>query len=82
MDDNLPHLDPFQDVLPLPVADDEDDARGISITVNVPSRVKDDFVNIKDVEDDDGEEIYDWEHYEEEDVNFDCSAFNILIGYE
>ena len=74
----LPLLDSFQDISSLPIADDGDDARGIYIVVNVPSEVKDGFINIiEDVDDDDGEEFYDWEHDQEED--FDRSAFDIII---
>ena len=54
----LPPLDPFQDFLPLVVADDDDDARGISIAFNVLLEVKEGFVNIiEDVDEGNGEEF-------------------------
>ena len=60
----LPAFDPFQYILPLPVADDGYNACGISIPVNVPSEVKDGFINInEDVGNDNDEEFCDWEHY-------------------
>ena len=49
----LPAFNPFQYILPLPVADDGNNACGISIPVNVPS----------DVGNDNDEEFYDWEYY-------------------
>ena len=36
----LPSLDPFQDISPLPVSDDDDDTHGISDAVNVSSEIK------------------------------------------
>ena len=79
----LPSLDPFQDISPLPVSDDDDDARGISDAVNVSSEVKEGFVNlmVDDEDDDDDEEFYEYKG-DYDDVDFSRNPFDIIIDDE
>ena len=77
----LPSLDQFQDISPLP-GNDDDDASGISDTVNVPVEVKGDFVNLTDDDDEDNDEFYVRQEEDNDDVEFCQNAFDVIIDDE
>ena len=75
----LPSFNPCQDIFPLPV-NDNDDARGISDSVNVLSEVKEGFVKLMVVDEDWG---YGEQFSENEgDDEYIRNLFDIIIGNE
>ena len=76
----LPSSNLFQDVTPLPVSVSNDDTRGVSDSVDVLSEVKEGFVKLIV----DNEDLkHDEKSYEnEEDDEYICNVFNIIIDNE
>ena len=70
---NLPSIDPFQDISPLLESNDLES--GLQ-AINITEEMREHFVNVANDEEDDSE----WE--DENDVDFNRNAFDIIIDDE